>query len=164
MDFEEVLQKRHSCRHYKMDPIEEEKKLALLKAAQMGPSGMNRRPYRFVWVESKEAMEKVHDALIFGRYPCPNALLIVGDSRKSEKLWDQDCAAATENVLLMATNLGLGSVWCGCYPLDDRLRHLNVIASCEEGEHVFSVILLGYPSEEDTAREKVFDESLITTI
>lgn len=164
MDFEEVLQSRHSCRKFRLDPIEEEKKTLLLKAAQMGPSGRNLRPYRFVLVESKEMMDRVYDGLPFGRYPCPNALLIVGDERRSEALWVQDCAAAAENVLLMATNLGLGSVWCAVYPYNDRLRNIDSIASCAEGEHVFCAILLGYPSDEDKAREKVFREELITRI
>ena len=145
MEFEEVLQKRHSCRKFSMEPIGEEKIEKILKAAQMGPSARNLRPYRFVLVESEEKRQMVYDGLPFGRYPSPLIILVVGDERKSPNgLWQADCAISAENILLEATNLGIASLWCAVYPYQDRLRGVNEVAETEEGEYVYCAILLGH--------------------
>ena len=164
MDFQEVLEGRFSCRSFEERPIEEEKLDAILHAAQYGPSGLNRRPYRFVVCLSKEAREKVYDALPFGRYNVPAVILVVGDKGKSPELWYEDCAASAENILLEATNQGLGSLWCAAHPFTDRLRHLNEIAEVNENETVFCAILLGYAKPDAKRREKLFEEEKVKRI
>ncbi|MCR5079595.1 MAG: nitroreductase family protein [Bacilli bacterium] len=164
MEFEEVLKNRHSCRKFKMDPIGEENMEKIFVAAQMGPSARNLRPYRFVAVESEENRQRVYDGLPFGRYPSPLIILIVGDERKSANgLWQADCGAAAENILLEATNLGLGSLWCAVYPYQDRLRGVNEVAEVEEGEFVYCAILLGY-EDGYKGREKVYDKEKVRRI
>ena len=164
MEFKEVLMNRFSCRGFKEDPIEEEKLDEILHAAQYGPSGRNLRPYRFVVCLSEEARAKVYDGLPFGRYKVPAVILVVGDTKKSENLWYQDCAVAAENILLSATSLGLGSLWCAVHPYADRLRNINEVANVKEGETVFCAILLGYPADGVARKPKQFEEDKITRV
>ncbi|HQK38410.1 MAG TPA: nitroreductase family protein, partial [Bacteroidales bacterium] len=58
-----------------------------------------------------------------------------------------DCAAATENILLAAHGLGLGAVWVGIHPREERKKALKELFRLPDHIQPFSVISLGYPAE-----------------
>ena len=68
--------------------------------------------------------------------------------------WVQDCAAATENILLRATDLGLGSVWCGTYPRKSVISNIQEVLGLKEKQIPFSVILLGHPKNDPEPRDQ----------
>jgi len=78
----------------------------------------------------------------------------------AERYWVQDCSAATENLLLAASGLGLGAVWCGVYPIHNYMRRISRILELPEFVTPLNVILLGYPAEEKAARTQ-YDEKRV---
>ena len=59
----------------------------------------------------------------------------------------QDCSAATENILLAAQGVGLGAVWLGVYPLEDRVNAARILLRLPQEVTPLCVIGLGYPAE-----------------
>ena len=124
MNTTETIRARRSVRKYQPGmAIPKEHLDLMLEAAMCAPSACNSRPWEFVVVESadiRKKITKIHpycrslpDASL-GIVVCgnPNALPNV----PAEGFWPQDCAAATQNILLTATELGYGTCWCGVYP------------------------------------------------
>ena len=94
---------------------------ALLHAAMSGPSACNRTPWEFWVVTQEEALQALRGASRFTNHEAKLAIVVSGNLSRAlpqqlAEYWIQDCSAATENILLQATELGLGAVWCGIYP------------------------------------------------
>ena len=66
----------------------------------------------------------------------------------SESYWVQDCAAATENILIEVATLDLGAVWCGIHPRKPREDGMRELLSIPEGTTPFSLVVIGHPAEE----------------
>jgi nitroreductase len=75
-------------------------------------------------------------------------------------MWPQDCGAATENILLQATALGLGSCWCAIYPTK-RVEYFQKLLNLPADKIPFNVIAVGIPKEEFGSRG-FYEESKIT--
>ena len=92
----------------------------------------------------------------------PVAIVVCGDERSMthKDYWPQDCAAATENLLLAAHASGLGAVWCGVYPTEERVRPLREALDIPEGVFPFSLIAIGHPDEQKPSAER-FDASRV---
>ena len=86
------------------------------------------------------------------------AILVLG--KKDEKFWQQDCSAATENILLAAEAMGLGAVWCAGYPLTDRTDSYKALFNYSDDYEVLSLISIGYPTGEDEPKDKFKEEKI----
>jgi nitroreductase len=62
--------------------------------------------------------------------------------------WVLDCAAAAENLMLAARGLGLGAVWCGLYPEQDRMAGMAQLLKFPEGAVAHALVVLGHPAHE----------------
>jgi nitroreductase len=69
-------------------------------------------------------------------------------------LWIQDCSAAIENILIAATSIGLGSIWIGIYPLQNRIKLLKKIFNIPDHVIPLSIVYIGYSAEEKEARTR----------
>ena len=152
-----IIKKRRSIRSFTDQPVEEEKLTQLLEAAMSAPSGMDAQPWEFVVITEKEVLDKFRRGLMFAKMNAPAAVCVLGSSRvqknrAGDKFWVQDCSAATENILLAATALGLGSVWIGIYPVTMFQRQVTNILNLPEGVTPFNLIYIGYPAEIKEAR------------
>jgi nitroreductase len=74
----------------------------------------------------------------------------VQKNKAGDRFWVQDCSAATENILLAATALGLGSVWIGVYPVTIYVRQVRSILNIPDDVTPLGLIGLGYPAEPKT--------------
>ena len=78
----------------------------------------------------------------------PAAIVVCGNmNQKHKDFWIQDCSAAVQNMLLEATHQGLGSVWLGVYPRQDRIDGLTKMFNLPESVIPFAVVALGYAKE-----------------
>jgi nitroreductase len=77
--------------------------------------------------------------------------------------YPQDCGAATQNILLEAVSLGLGTCWCGVYPKEERITDFRKLFKIEEPKIPFCVIAIGAPAEEPASRG-FFEEAKVTYI
>ncbi|MEN8158392.1 MAG: nitroreductase family protein, partial [Bacteroidota bacterium] len=120
----EIFFNRRSIREFKDQRIDNEAIEQLLKAAMYAPSAMNRQPWHFVVVEARETMERIMEIHAHARMltTASHAIIVCGDEQlqHDDGYWVVDCGAATQNLLLAATQLGLGSCWVGLHPREER--------------------------------------------
>jgi len=138
-----------------VDPVHVE---MLLKAAMAAPSAGNRKPWHFVVVFDagvREALAQAHPNAAMVR-ESPLALVPCGEPSLGfpgqPEYWVQDLAAATENILLAATGLGLGSVWCGVHPIRERVEAVRRVLGIPVHVTPFALIAVGHPAEHKEPR------------
>ncbi len=144
-----LLLKRSSIRSFTNQVIGKEEITALLKAAMQAPSANNQQPWEFIVVDDRELLDKLSTASR-GAWMLKDVNLaivpLILKGEKSPHFAVQDLAAATENILLEATNLGIGSVWIGVYPLEDRVKFISEVLNIKNDVNPFCMIALGYPN------------------
>lgn len=157
----ENIAERKSVRKYLKKEVEEEKITAMLKAGMAAPSGMDRRPWEFVVVTDRAALDSMAAVLPYAKMlaQAPMAIVVCGDSTLSS-YWYLDCSAATQNILLAAEALELGAVWTAAYPYEDRIDAVRKNTSIPERVIPLCVIPIGYPDGPQKAKDK-FDETKI---
>lgn len=149
--------RRRSIRKYTDQPVSDEIIEDLLQAAMAAPTARNLQPWQFVVVREADVLAQLRAALPFGKINAPCAVCVCGGlplikRLVVERFWQQDCSAATENILLAATAMGLGSVWCGVYPLKKAENGVREVLALPKDVLPLNVIFLGYPAEEKLAR------------
>jgi nitroreductase len=92
----------------------------------------------------------------------PAAIIVCGDSQgaKYKEYWNQDCAAATQNILLTIDELGLGGVWLGVYPREDRIHSLQKLFSLPNYIIPFSIVALGKPKERKPPNDRFLNNRI----
>ena len=128
----------------------------LVHAAMLAPSACNSRPWEFVVVTKREILDeivRIHPYTQMLR-TATAAIIVVAtpQSGMPEGYYPQDCAAATENILIEATELGLGACWCGVYPKEDRMASISALLDIPAPKIPFNVIAVGVPAEAPAAR------------
>lgn len=118
------------------------------------PSASNRKPWQFIVVTKRETLDALADAHPHGKmlFEAPLCISVCGDLTEMERYWVQDCSAATENLLLAATALGLGAVWLGIYPRDERVAAVRPILDLPDHITPLNLVSIGHPAEEKPAR------------
>jgi nitroreductase len=154
----ENLFARRSIRTFTADAVDPAQVEMLLKAAMAAPSAANRKPWHFIVVTDARVRETLAQAHPHARMltESPVALVPCGEPSMSipgrQDYWIQDLAAATENILLASTGLGLGSVWCGVYPVQERVEAVRRILCVPEHVIPFALIAIGHPAEQKEPR------------
>ena len=143
---------RYSCRNFEDKAVDKADIDLILKAAMQAPSAGNQQPWEFIVVDKPELLEKLTKV---SPYATPVktakcAIVILGNNKicKYPENIDMDLSACAQNILLQATNLGLGSVWLGIAPLEDRMKNVREIFNLEEYIRPFAIIPIGYPKRE----------------
>lgn len=152
VDILEHIKSRRSIRKYTDEPVSREQIELLLQAAMAAPSAMNRRPWEFIVITEKERLEALRRRLVLGRYNAPVAIVVCGNMRRTapaiaKNFWVLDCSAATQNILLAATGLGLGSVWIGVYPLRPVMALVSRLLRLPRHIVPLAVVWVGHPAE-----------------
>ena len=150
MEFEEVIKTRRSIREYTSKEVEDDLIEKILKAGMQAPgSRLNAEPWEFLIIKNKNTLEKLSE--IKPRLKtAPVAIVLLANMEKSfyKEVWQQDMSACAENMLLEACNLGLGGLWNGVAPLEDRMNEISKILNIsDENIKPFCIITIGYPSE-----------------
>lgn len=145
------IYKRRSIRKYTEDKVSDEILNEIIKAGMNAPSAGNEQPWHFVKITSREIHSRIMKIHPYSSMlnEAVTSILICGDPRleKHKGFWVQDCSAATQNMLLAAVSFGLGSVWLGIYPINERVEGFRNIFSIPEEIIPFSLIPIGYPAE-----------------
>ena len=151
MDVLEAIRTRRSIRQYQDKAVPQEIVQRVLAAAMSAPSACNAQPWQFIVIRDRKLLSEVprlnsHAAMAAH---APLAILVCGDLRLeiSAGYWVVDCAAAVQNLLLAAHALGLGAVWTGVYPQQDRIEGFRRLLNLPQQVIPHSLIPLGYPAE-----------------
>jgi nitroreductase len=144
--------RRRSIRKYQDRAIPEEKIQRILEAAMNAPSAHNQQPWELVVITERKLLNSIPVFHPYSRMlaQAPMAILVCSTMKdlKSPDFWRQDCSAATENILIEATELGIGSVWLGVYPKESIMEGLRQLFALPANVLPFSLVALGYPAEE----------------
>lgn len=153
---------RRSIRRYTAQPVAEELITGFLKAAMAAPSAGNEQPWEFVVLTERTILDRIPSFHPYAAMlkEAPAAILVCGDlaREKHEGYWVQDCSAATENILIAVNEKGLGAVWLGIYPREERVRGLRQLLSIPETIVPFALVAIGYPAEKKEPADR-FDAS-----
>ncbi len=157
----ETIFQRRSIRVYDKD-----KKLTkgqietLLSAAMMAPTGRNIQEWEFLVIENPDTIKSimtVHPhATCLETAPCVLVVCANMHVDMASNFWVGDCGAATQNILLAAKDMGLGSLWMGVQCAPERAVGLKKLFNLPSHIEPFSLIAVGYPAE-DVPGENRFD-------
>ena len=158
----ETIAARTSIRKFNPSkPVSDTDIEKILKAGMCAPSAMDRRPWEFIVVKDKAKLAALGSRLPYSR--CGNgaqaAIVVCGNldnglPGRGKEYWIHDCSAATMNILLAAKGLGLGAVWTGVYPGEDRVAIVREVLAIPDGYAPLNVIPLGYPAENPPPKDK----------
>ena len=154
---------RVSIRKYQDKPVEKEKTEAILRAAMQAPSAVNQQPWEFYVVTAKEKLEALSQVSPYAGMTKNAPAAIVSVYRKDCRvpIYAQiDMSIAMENLWLETDAQGLGGVWLGIAPMEDRMKAVEEIIGMPETLHAFGLFPLGYPAEEREQQDR-YDESKI---
>lgn len=152
MDALQAILTRRSIRKYTQQAVSDEVIENLLKAAMSAPSAHNQRPWQFIVIRDRDKLNEIPNFHPYSQMlkSAPLAILVCGDKKAltAPDYWPQDCAAATQNILLAAHASGLGAVWLGVYPDNNRQEKLRKLFALPAHIAPFALISIGYPAEE----------------
>ncbi len=144
---------RRSVREFTEESIEAGKLEKILRAAMQAPSAGNQQPWEFIAVQGKDnlAMLAQYNPYAGCLKEAAVGIIVLGntDYMTYPKHWEQDLGAVTQNILLEATHLGLGSVWLGANPVQDRMDYICELYGLSGNLIPYSVIAIGYPKNKD---------------
>lgn len=162
-----MIFKRASVRKYTNQPVTDEQIEMLMKAGMAAPSAKNVQPWEFIVIQKRETMLKITEIHPYSAMlkEAPLVIVVCGNESKIviggiEELWTQDCAAATQNILLEATELGLGGVWLAVYPKKNIMKNLAELLILPDNIVPFSIISIGYPDGEVIPKDKFNPERI----
>jgi nitroreductase len=151
--------RRYLDREVPWDMIEQ-----LLRAGMAAPSAGNQQPWHLIVIDDRKVMleiTEIHPHAEMLKEAGAHAIVVCGDLalERHKGYWIQDCSAATENILRAAQSLGLGAVWLGVHPLEDRVVGLRQLLGIPAEVIPLCIISFGFPAEKkepadryDTAR------------
>ncbi len=155
---------RRSIRKFRNEPVNDEVITQLLRAAMYAPSAGNERPWQFLVVKNQDMLTKLSETSPYARMTkeAVFAIVVCGDLtlEKFEGYWVQDCAAATQNILLEVADNDLGAVWLGVYPMEDRVAYIRQLFALPEHIVPFAVIPVGHPAETPETPQR-YDETRV---
>ncbi len=162
----ETMQSILARRSYKMfdaKPIDDEALDTIVTAGLYAPTGMNRQPWHFTVIKSKEMLEKIGEArkamplppgipaaaLKAMGDPMRNAPVLILVSAKEGGTAAQDCCLAMENMFIAAASLGIMSGWDHAMVVDFFSHNPELRAELiPEGNTVYAAAFFGYPGPE----------------
>jgi nitroreductase len=154
---------RKSVREFKDIEIPESKIESLLKAGMQAPSVNNQQPWNFIVVNDRVILDEL-SKMSRGSWPLgtsPIAIIpVMLETIKSPKMRTQDMSAATQNILLEAVEQGLGGVWIGVHPIDERVKFVSQLLHTPEDVTPFCIIALGVPKNKAEIIER-YDSSRV---
>lgn len=171
MEFTELLYKRKSIRDFTDQNVTDDQIKLLLESATRAPNACNYQSWYFYAVANKEMINAFYPEIYSGKWITAAPLIIVvctdGDKlenkfggRGSQLFAVQDTAAAINNILLQAANIGLGGCWIGAYN-DDKCRELLNI---KDNHRPVALLPIGVPKSDPAPRERRLLNDVITII
>jgi len=164
MDALEAIFSRRSIRNYRKKPINDSLIKELLETGMSAPSAGNEQPWHFIVITNQKILNSIplfhpHSKML---KEASLAILVCLDyNLESHKgMGIQDCSAATENILIAVNAKGLGAVWLGIHPREERVNGMRKLLNIPDNILPFSLISIGYPAEKKP-RENRYNDSRV---
>ena len=160
----DAILNRRSIRRYSGKPVDKSTIKELLIAGMYAPSARNQQPWQFIIIDESQLLRRIMDVHPYASMlsGAELAILVCGDENLelSKGYWSVDCAASTQNILLAAHSLGLGAVWLGVYPREERQKGIREIFDLPPHIHPFSLISVGYPAEDKPVPDRFIEDRI----
>lgn len=161
----EIIFNRRSIRKYQDKPVEQEKIEKMLRAAMQAPSAANQQPWEFIVVKDRTRLIELSQVSPYSKMvekaPVAVVFLSKNGEMKLQRSIPQDMGAAIENFLLEAVELGLGAVWLGVAPVQERMDVIKKMFDLPEGIEPFAIVPVGYPEGEQNKFIDRFDATRV---
>lgn len=142
---------RRSIRAYTDDAPSAEQIEQIQRAAMAAPSAGNVQPWHLIRIDNPALLQRISEIHPYARMTANAPLAFVACADPSVErfpgFWPQDLSAAVQNLLLAAHAQGLGAVWCGLYPDEDRVRDFRELLHIPDSIYPFALIPVGVPAE-----------------
>ena len=141
----DAILKRRSVRDFSDEPVGEKDVEEMIKAAQFAPTAMNNRSVEFVVVRDRETKQRLFDSIAARQEFVKNAPVIVVPVTDPGKTPCpvQDLSIASENMMLQAASMGIGSVWKN---LGDQDSYgVKKVLGIPEAMAVINMVCIGHP-------------------
>jgi len=164
----QLIENRRSVRKFQADkPVTREQLNRLLEAAMFAPSACNSRQWEFIAITKRETLNEIANVHPYAKM-CETAtaaiiVVAIPQAGMPGDYFPQDCGAATQNILLEAVSMGLGTCWCGVYPKEQLITSIRNLFNIPETKIPFNVIAIGIPDESPVKRG-FFEENKVTYI
>ena len=156
----ENIMSRASVRRFTNKAISKDTLETIVKAGMAAPTAVNKQPWEFIVVTDRVVLDS-----LMAHHPHANletataAIVVCGNMENAlegdgQAYWIQDCSAATENILLAAHSLGVGAVWCGVYPMQDRVAPVRETLKLPSYVTPLNIITMGYPAAPSQPKDK----------
>lgn len=162
-----TIHSRKSVRHYTDRAVTKEQLTELVKAGMAAPTAANKQPWAFVAITERKTLDALAEKLPYAGMlkNATGAIAVVGMPQLGmdgieREYWIQDCSAASQNILLAAESMGLGAVWTGVYPVEERVKAVREVLSIPDGGVPLNVIAVGYPTGVDKPKNKFRQDRL----
>ena len=165
----DVIKERRSIRKFKPEQIKEEELQAIVESGLYAPSAINKQSWNFTVIQNQEILAELNEATKnvarnldnealkrIGeneKYNCfyyaPTVISVSGKDEERSKV--MDCSAATQNMLIAAESLNIGSCWVELVSLafmGPQAKELRAKLNLPEGYTPLHCVLLGYKDME----------------
>ena len=160
----EAIKNRRSIRSFTAKTIRNKDINIMLDCAMSAPTARNQQSWRFVVIDNREILNEISLNIEYAKMcSTANKAIIVCSVVESEMqnlYWEQDCSAATQNILLSATDLGIGSVWVAIHPRESKINYISKLLKLPLNIKPLSLVALGYASGQKELINR-FDEDKI---
>ncbi len=151
MDAIAAIMTRRSVRKYTGEAVNDQEIEKIVRAGMNAPSAGNSQPWHFVVIKDRDtllAITKFHPYSHMLK-EAGVAIVVLGDTSNERygAYWVQDCSAAIENMLLAVHALGLGAVWLGIYPREDRVSELSKLIGQPANVKPLGIVSVGHIAE-----------------
>lgn len=162
MDLLEAIRTRRSVRDYKKKPVPERMLKQVLEAGRWAPSANNSQPWSFIVLREEKLRKKIAEVTKYGKFlaEAPLGVAVAVDPQVSTHPVE-DGAIATQNMMLAAHALGLGTCWIGSYGSVHEER-VKEILKIPEKKRLLSIFALGFPTEVMESKRKGLEEIVFT--
>jgi nitroreductase len=158
MDVIEAILTRRSIRKYTGQTVTDEQLEILLKAAMYAPSAVNKQPWHFIIFRNKSVAKKIaefHPNSYMLKKASLGILVCFDEKLQHDYGYGElDCSAATQNILLAAHGIGLGAVWIGIIPRENRVTSVKKVFDLPVNIIPFALVAVGYPNEIKSSPER----------
>jgi len=150
MEAIEALLTRRAVREFTPEPVSEDEIQTILNAAMHAPSACNQQPWHFVVVTRREQLDALAGVHPYAQMllQAPLAVIVCGDLTLETCAgnWAIDCSAAMENLLLAAHAIGLGAVWVGVHPVEERVNDISKVLGLPSFALPLCLAAVGHPA------------------
>ena len=156
----DALRVRRSVRKFdKSRKIDYETLLELCRIGEFAPSARNQKGREYVIIDDEYIINELATVSKGAAVLANGVAAIAVIARNKDELVtpamiEQDLSSAVENILIGATQMGIGSCWIGIHPHQERIEPCDKVLNVTDGKHTFALIALGYPEDENAFYEK----------